>query len=152
MWAGRSLISRKLFTALNLIGLTISLLAFTLIMLYVADESKFDTFHSKGDQIYRVTSTTKERVGAVTPYIWGKYLVEQFPEIKTHVAFQVLTFTTRKDDLVYSEKKMVVADSTFFEIFDFPIQSGDSSDLLKYPDKLQLRFWLVRAGQCTAGH
>ena len=136
MWAGRSLISRKLFTALNLIGLSIAMLAFALIMLFIADESKFDNFHSKGEHIYRVTSATKERLGGVTPYIWGKYLEEQFPEIMNHVAFQILTLTTRKDNLVYSEQNIITADSTFFEIFDFPVISGDRNDLLKYPDKI----------------
>src|SRR3954465_7281636 len=50
----RTLGRNKLYTVLNLAGLTFGLTCFLLIGLYIFDELTFDTQHSKSDRIYRV--------------------------------------------------------------------------------------------------
>src|SRR3954453_6568913 len=50
----RALSRNKLYTALNVAGLTFGLSCFILIGLYLFDELTFDQQHSKADRIYRV--------------------------------------------------------------------------------------------------
>ena len=50
----RNLMKSKLYSTLNVLGLTFGMVCFLLIGLYVYDELSFDTQHSEGDRIYRV--------------------------------------------------------------------------------------------------
>lgn len=132
----RSLIRQRLYTFINIIGLTIGILSFTMIMLYVTHEASYDNFHLKKERIYRLTSANKERAGAITPYVWGLNLKNDFPEIENYTTFQILALTTKKEDEVFAEDKVVTADSTFFDLFDFPIVEGNQDNFLKSPNKM----------------
>ncbi len=52
--AWRNLKRDKLFSALNIIGLAIGIVACMLIWIYVQDELSFDAHHRKADRIFRV--------------------------------------------------------------------------------------------------
>src|ERR1700750_2272336 len=52
--AWRTLMRHKLYTSLNVAGLTFGISCFLLIGLYLFDELTFDGQHSKADRIYRV--------------------------------------------------------------------------------------------------
>ena len=114
----RSLKSQKLYTSINVFGLTIGILSFSMIMLYVMHEASYDNFHEKGEQIYRLTSSNKERAGAITPYIWGVNMMNDFPEVENYTTFQILSLTTKLGEDVFAEDNIVAADSTFFELFE----------------------------------
>ena len=58
----RSVKRNKLFALVNLLGLTVGFFSATLIYLYVSNELSYDTFHEKGDHIYRINQT----------FIWGE--------------------------------------------------------------------------------
>ncbi len=71
--AWRNLMKNKVFSFINIFGLTIGLVSFLLIALYVFDELTFDRFHKKGDNIYRIiefqtTPEGKETKIAGVPY------------------------------------------------------------------------------------
>src|SRR5690606_34214925 len=53
--AFRSLAKSKLYAAINIIGLSVSLAASVLLLLWVWDELSFDQMHSKGDRIFRAS-------------------------------------------------------------------------------------------------
>lgn len=57
--AWRQLLHNKIFSIVNIAGLALSLTAFWLIALFVADELSFDRYHEKADRIYRVVSHGK---------------------------------------------------------------------------------------------
>ena len=132
----RSLIRQKLFTLINIAGLTIGIFSFAMIMLYLSHENSFDNFHQKGDRIYRLISSTKERKGAVTPYPWGVNLVHDLPEVENYSTFQILSMTTKLGDEVFAEDKIMAADSTFLQLFDFPTIVGNTNEFLNSPNKL----------------
>jgi len=52
--AWRNLMKNKIFSFINIFGLTTGLTCFLLIALYVFDELSFDRFHKNADNIYRV--------------------------------------------------------------------------------------------------
>src|SRR6187402_3066431 len=52
--AWRILMRQKLYSAINIFGLTIGVTISLLILLYIADELSYDKFHADGDRIYRI--------------------------------------------------------------------------------------------------
>ena len=110
-------------------GLTIGLAVVILIGLFVIDERRFDTFHTKKDQLYRVVenqyySGQPVFPVAVTPTALGPSLKEEYPEI--------VDFTRavgQADIFELGEKKFMEADGAavdhnFFDMFSFRLISG----------------------------
>ena len=80
----RNLKRQKTFSAINILGLAIGLATCILIVLYIQDELSFDSWHAKGDRIYRVMRETK--AGGQSNYLpdsrvrWQGRLSEIFPK------------------------------------------------------------------------
>jgi putative ABC transport system permease protein len=73
----RNLRRQKLFSTINLLGLTVSMVSTTLIYLYVRHEFSYDQFHQHAERIYRVNQT----------FIWGENDNHQFASTGPGVAF-----------------------------------------------------------------
>ncbi len=66
--AWRNIINKKLYSAINIIGLTVGLAVGLLILLWVQDETSYDKFNSKLDRIYKVNAS----IGAgASKQVWG---------------------------------------------------------------------------------
>lgn len=61
----RQLIRNKVYTSINIAGLTIGIACVFMIMLWVNDELKFDCFNKNADIIYRVIAEKKVGVGTL---------------------------------------------------------------------------------------
>ena len=85
----------KIFSGINILGLSIGLTISYLIFLWVQDELSFDSFHQYADDICRVTVETPRPEGvfraAVTPAPTGEYLENEIPEILDHVLLRPLS-------------------------------------------------------------
>lgn len=134
----RNLIKQRLYTLLNIAGLTLGLLVFFTILLYVAHQYSFDTFNKKSQRIYRLISATKERVAAIVPYTWGHHMRNEISEIENVASFQNITIalTVKQGDQVFAQHGFLGVDSTFLDVFDFPILSGNEEDFLQSPNKM----------------
>lgn len=133
----RNLWRHRGFSFLNITGLAIGMTAGFLILLYVGFELSYDSFHSKGDRIYRVVSNIKtpsENIESSIPSLAvPPHLEQQFPEIEHAVRVNNIEMTVRKDDLFFLEPEVVVADSSFFKVFDFKLLQGNKDTALKEP-------------------
>lgn len=80
--ACRNLIKNKVFSFINILGLTIGITVCAMIFLFIANQFSFDKFHSQGDRIYRVMrgfDNTKDRA----PYLSAPYataLLTDYPD------------------------------------------------------------------------
>jgi putative ABC transport system permease protein len=133
----RNLWRHKGFSFLNIMGLTIGMSACFLIFLYVKFELSYDDFHSKGDRIYRIVTdivnpseTLHFSVAAPAMPVAAK---RDFPEIEKQVRFDPGSILVRRGDVKIQEDNMAFADSTFFEIFDFPLLKGNPVTALRDP-------------------
>lgn len=133
----RSLWRHKWFSLINISGLAIGLTAGFLILLYVGFELSYDSFHSKGDHIYRVVAdikTPSEVIkGNITPYALAPNLEPEFPEIESAVRVIETEALVRKDDLKFTEDDLIAADADFFTTFDFNLLQGDKETALTTP-------------------
>jgi putative ABC transport system permease protein len=132
----RNLRRQKLFSVINLLGLTVSMASTLLIYLYVHHEFSFDSFHPDVDRIYRINQT----------FIWGENSNAQFSSTGPGVAYAlkaeiaeaelitsihtpgnfIVSYTKPSGEVIsFEENKVLAADTNFFRMFDFGVLTGD---------------------------
>ena len=117
-------ISRNgIFSVINILGLSIGVAAFVIIMLYVDYELSFENFQKDRNQIYRICPD-KDFVG--TPPALGRLLAMDFPEVETFTRIARSTWSgkvvVKADDYNYYESRFYFADSTFFKTFNMILE------------------------------
>jgi putative ABC transport system permease protein len=140
--AFRNLARNKVYSFINVAGLSIGLACAMLIMLYVNDEVSYDRFHKNVNQIYRIDKETKKDNGdfhynSYTGYFPGPRFAEKIPEIQSFVRYQPGQTDIKTDKDVQSQDISYV-DSNFFSVFTFPLISGSAKTALKEPNSIVL--------------
>lgn len=131
--AWRNLLKGRMYTMINLVGLSIGTAVVILLTLYVNDEWTFDHFHEKSDRIYR--AWVKEHVqdevffNTLTPYLLGQELRDNFPQIELVARYTTLSSQIRKGNFTEQENVHVV-ETEFLKVFDFKLISGLKDNLL----------------------
>ncbi|NET32381.1 MAG: FtsX-like permease family protein [Cyanothece sp. SIO1E1] len=134
---------QPIYTLLNIAGLTLGIAAALLILLFITEESRFDTYHEQSDRIYRISSDITEPDNAfkwaVTQSPLAMQLKEDYPEVEQYVRFipNGRTNLQYKDNFFFEEKVFLV-DSTVMEIFSFDFITGDASKALIEPNSIAL--------------
>ncbi|MEQ8424772.1 MAG: permease prefix domain 2-containing transporter, partial [Cyclobacteriaceae bacterium] len=126
----RNILKNRFYSVINSLGLALGIGFAYLTFLYVSGEIRYDKFHTKADQIYRmieksVVSATRETSGtsAVTPIPLGAKMQADYPEIEATARFGSFGSIVKKGDETFSQT-VVVADREFFTVFDFETISG----------------------------
>jgi putative ABC transport system permease protein len=129
------------FTAINVFGLAIGLACCLLLILYVLNELSFDRFHAHADRIYRVNTDIKfgsnDMRFAVSPDPVGPTLLKDYPQVENFVRLhQRGTWLVRRVGTTNNlrEENITFADSTLFDVFSFPLVSGDPKTALTEPN------------------
>lgn len=136
----RSFVKQKGYSFLNVFGLAIGVACFLLITLYIKDEYSFDRMHSKADRIYRIHEIFEaDGVGersASQPFPLGEALENDYPgQVIESVRFfnfqaPTLAVATTDNTKEFNEARLFFADSTIFNVFDFPFLKGDPKTAL----------------------
>lgn len=137
----RKILNNRSYSLINIIGLSIGLASFIIIMLYVYDEYSYDKYHAKHERIYRITSNMNIRgVGEKSssqPFPMGETLYKDYAQyIENYVRFfnlQKSVFTVSYEDKVFNETRFFYTDTSVFSIFDFKLIHGDKQKVLKEP-------------------
>ncbi|MDY8137528.1 ABC transporter permease [Aquimarina sp. 2201CG5-10] len=143
--AWRNAIKQKQFTILNILGLTIGITTCFIIGLYIHSEMTFDTFHDKGDRIYRVNQ----------PNIWGDWssisantgpnvataLKEDAPEFEQvtrllNTNSRVVRTQNNEESSLFNETNYFAAEENFFDVFSFNFINGNPKSALKSPNSM----------------
>ncbi|MHA7128223.1 ABC transporter permease [Algoriphagus namhaensis] len=142
----RNLKKRKLYTAINLLGLTVALVSFILISLYIQHEWSYDRMYSGSDRIYRFTQSfsflEEDDLVSSTPSALVPTVLEEFAEAESATLifdlsiFQSVVIDNAGDS--QEEKKFAFADSRFYEVFDFDMVTGNPKTVLSQPNQLVL--------------
>lgn len=138
--AYRSLLRNKAFSIINISGLALGLCCCLLLSLYLQHELSYDRFHSKAHRIVRVIMEYKigeeGNKGNFTSTRVFPEFKRQFPEVSDGVRMSGTTRLVKYGDKVFEEKDFLFVDSTFFNVFDFKLVSGDKNQVLKAPKML----------------
>lgn len=139
--AFRNLWRHRVFSFINILGLTIGMTACFLIFLYVKFELSYDSFHTKGGRIYRIVADIKtptETIKSNGPSWAVPAHLGDFPEVETAVRVLGDNVLFRKDNIKFNETKTLWADSAFFNVFDFKLLKGNPNTVLKDPFRIVL--------------
>lgn len=137
--AFRNIIKNKLFSLVNILGLTFGMGSALLIFLWVNDELSVDKFHPKVDRLYRVMENQTYSGGkiftfAATPGPMAPFIKEKFPEIEMASRFTWSeTGLFQVGDKSFKESGRY-ADADFLQMFGYELISGDPTTALKGKD------------------
>jgi putative ABC transport system permease protein len=146
--AFRGFWKHKLFTFINIIGLSIGISASLVIYLIVHYDLTFDKFHKDSDRIYRVVSNfTFQGNPSYTPGVCGP-LAEAIKSQATGVELTAPLFTLTPDVFIAGKKniptrfkaqdKIALADQAYFKIFNYVWLAGSSTNALDAPNHVVL--------------
>lgn len=146
--AWRQLLRKRLFSFLNLFGLSMGLCTCLLISLYIADELRYDQHWAEADQLYRIDMSNiwveaEELFGSTGPAVADAIMAE-LPEVAAITRLRQpgelhLQPSGQKQQLVtYPERKVLAADSTFFEVFSCKALEGNLVTALTQPNQVVL--------------
>ncbi|GAB4236994.1 MAG: ABC transporter permease [Ekhidna sp.] len=145
----RSFRRNRLFSIVNVLGLTIGFFTSIMIYLYVQDEMSYDQFHQNGDNIYRINQT----------FIWGEDNPHEFASTGPGVAYAIdqelpaveqvvrihtpemppITFDVEGELRFFNKEYIFAVDSNFFDVFTFHLEAGDPATALDLPNSVVLK-------------
>lgn len=142
----RNLRKRKLYTGINLAGLTIAIVSFLAICLYIQHEWSYDKMYADYDRIYKFNqefvSQGESQLVSSTPSSLIPTLLDEVPEMETGtLLYDVSIFTSVLIDAGegnQEEKSFAYADENYFKVFDFELLSGNPDQVLAEPNQIVL--------------
>lgn len=136
----RNLLKNKVHTFINVFGLAFGIACVFLIILYVQGELSYDRFHDNAENLYRVTWESNNPQTR-TPHPMAQAMKDDFPEVEGAVSLSPLyaagltkethSFRNPERDTRYDEKNILAVDTTFFDVFSFPLVRGNPREVLK---------------------
>ena len=134
----RNMSRDKVYSFINIAGLSIGITCCLLLALYIQDEMTFDKHHRDAENIYRVTSIMGEKSDnnvmrtTSAPIVWG--IKDEIPEIEIVTRLVnppgVSQNLVRYKDNKFYESDGYIADATLFKIFTYRFKEGDPSTAL----------------------
>lgn len=144
----RNLLRHRGYAFINIIGLTMGLTCCLLIFQYVAYEYGFDAFNEQAATLYRVTQTTAQNDGepstdGMSGYVLGPVLADEVPEVvrfaRIHPDYtDPVISNSAQPGKAFEERQVFYADSTFLQMFSYPLVAGDTARALAEPGTLLL--------------
>src|ERR1044071_4285526 len=137
----RHLYKNRIFSVINLFGLTLGFLCFILLSLYVYDELSFDMFHKDADRMYRVIQHETLKDGSTREVMVsnariGPEAVQQIPGVEDATRLYALgRITIGNEPAGRGYQVSLTTDENFFNMFDFPFVEGDPAVALSKPDQ-----------------
>ncbi|HSF52480.1 MAG TPA: ABC transporter permease [Algoriphagus sp.] len=133
----------KVYSAINIIGLSLGMAASVLIFLFVFDELSYDEFIPNAERIYRVNVTGKlngnEFYTTTSAAPLAPTMKAQIAQVEDAVRFGVVrTYPLREGEKAFTEPLVFVSDPNFFEFFGIELIKGNPATALQGPDKIVL--------------
>lgn len=126
--------NNKLFSIVNCIGLSVSIVVTILLFIYISTEKGVDKFHKNSENIYRVLRNNE---CAFSPP-FGQYIVDNIPGAEAYCRIFVLEATLKSDYNILTSPNFYYADSNFFQMFSFSLKSGNPLKVLESPNNIVL--------------
>ncbi|KYG76543.1 ABC transporter permease [Roseivirga echinicomitans] len=142
--AFRNLSRNRLFSAINILGLAMSMAVALLAIVFVTEIYSFDEFHKNKDRIYRVNNIVIKPDGelsvpyASTSLLAAQKIREQVPGIEKVASFFKGFYGDLKTENETYSIEGYFASKEFFEVFTFPMVQGNPETALTEPYSLVL--------------
>ena len=137
--AFRRLQRTRLYTLINLFGLTVGITSCLLIGLFIINELSYDRFNVNADRIVRMTmqfGAGGSQKFALTGTKAGPQLQRTFPQVEAFVRTINSDPVVKNGTIMFNENRFLYADSSLFKIFSFRLLRGDPRTALDAPLKV----------------
>lgn len=139
----RNIFKDKVYSAINILGLTIGITCSIFLFMYILDELSYDRYHTNANNIYRIVSNIKEPDNAFTWAVaqvpMAQELRNNYPEVKNAVRFYGTGRTLYKNgEKQFNEEGFYLTDSTVFDMFSYEFLAGDVNTALDNPFSIVL--------------
>ena len=137
----RNLWKNKVFSAINIVGLSAGLAVCLLIVLYVKDELSYDNYNVQAKNIYRLDADIAfngtQFTSVTTPAPLAPMLMKDYPQIVQYVRLRNFgDIVIKKDNQNIQNHNAIFADSTFFQVFSIPMLAGNRLTALNEPNSI----------------
>ena len=144
--AFRNLLRNKLFSALNILGLVIGMVACLLILQYIQLETNYDTFHKNAAHIYRVRCDDYQNghlvaANAKNYMSVGKVMAQDYSEVVNYVTIlrkKQAMLDYQKGNKRFNDKEFYFVTDNFFDFFSFNLLQGNPKKVLQAPKSIVL--------------
>jgi len=141
--AWRNLIKNKLYSIINITGLSVGVACSMLIFLYVSNELSYDEFHE--NRIFRASRDLKigdnEASFPFTPAPLASVLNNEIPEVNQAVRIRTVgSYLVKRADSneSFKEEGLMFVDSGFFKVFSFPLLEGKPESQFTGPNTIAI--------------
>lgn len=142
----RNLIKRKLYAGINILGLTVAIVSFLVIALFIHHEATYDSMYKDSDRVVRFAQrfakAGEEQVVSMTPAALVPTMMEEMEEVEVGtLIFDYSIFSSVLIDAGEGnreENKFAFVDENFFKIFDLELLAGGEGKLLAEPNQIVL--------------
>ena len=139
----RNIARNRVFSLINIAGLSLGLACCLLIFLYAKDELSFDRFQKNNAQLYRVTRHIidkkhgRDLMLGISGMVQGPAFKRAIPGVQAYVRTNGYSFTLRRGKEVFRQRATWV-DDNFFSVFSFPLLAGNPAKVLSEPGSVVL--------------
>jgi putative ABC transport system permease protein len=139
----RTIARNRVFSLINILGLSLGLACCLLIFLYARDELTFDRFQKNNAQLYRVTRHIIDKkhgmdlMLGISGMVQGPAFKNAIPGIQSYIRTNGYSFTLRRGKEVFRQRATWV-DDNFFTVFSFPLLAGNPAKVLSEPYSIVL--------------
>jgi len=136
----RNLLKSKVHAFINISGLALGIASVFLMATYVRYELGYDQHYDQPENLYRIT-WENESPQTRTPHPMAQALVADFPEVESAVTLSPLwaagltraiySMANPENDIRFDEKNLLAVDTTFFDVFGFPVVRGNARKALE---------------------
>ena len=138
----RHFAKNRVFSLINISGLSLGLTCSILIALWVQDEYRIDAFHENGDRIFVVTSCeysgTEVNGSYDTPGLLAEEMKTVFPEVESAANYAWTSYNTFAVDDKTVKLPGNYAGADFFKIFSYPLLLGTKEAALNSPESIAI--------------
>jgi len=138
--AWRNLKKNKLYSLINITGLTVGIISCLLIGVYIKHELSYDRFNTNADNIVRVTMEYnlggESQKMAVTGTKVGPQFKRIFPEVADYTRMMKASRIVGYNNQLFEESNFFYAEPSLFKIFSFNLIKGNADEALNAPDKI----------------
>ena len=141
----RSIARNKIFSSINIIGLSISMAVGLVVISFLNEIYSYDNFHEKRDRIYRIVNQYGETGQEAQNYATASYKAGQMLE-NQYSGYENIVYIEKglKGDLAKDESDAVLvekgfyASADFFKVFSFELLQGNPNIVLSRPNTIVL--------------
>ena len=138
----RNIVRHKLYSFINIAGLTVGLTCAIFIILFVRDQLSYDRWISGTDNLYRLEEVATlpgkpPRKSAMTPFVAGQAMLDNIPDVRAMSRLMHQSTTILVGNRQFPERLDIV-DPNFLRLIRLPLAAGDPGKVFARPDSAVL--------------